>query len=70
MRKAQAAREAEIVEELSQYIEDRYAELLASGATPEEAYKGLLAELSDEGILQREPQRVVHQAPSGISSAR
>jgi putative ABC transport system permease protein len=33
-------REAEIVEELSQHLEDYYKELLASGATPEEALRG------------------------------
>jgi len=30
----QPEREAEIVEELSQHLEDRYAERLARGATP------------------------------------
>ena len=29
------ARETEIVDELSQHLEDRYAESLANGATPE-----------------------------------
>ena len=36
-------REAEIVEELAQYLEDGYEELLASGATREDAYRNTLA---------------------------
>ena len=35
--KLEPAREAEIIEELSQHLEDRYAESLAGGATPDEA---------------------------------
>ena len=33
------AREAAIIEELAQYLEDRYAELLADDATEAEAYR-------------------------------
>ena len=39
-------REGAIVEELAQYLDDCYAELLASGATEMEAYQQTLAELS------------------------
>jgi putative ABC transport system permease protein len=39
------AREAEIVEEVSQHLEDRYEELLAGGATDEEARHLALGEL-------------------------
>src|SRR5262245_2153198 len=59
-------REAEIVEELSQHIEDRYAELLSNGATPEEASRAALAELSDSEMFQQELRRVermVEQEP-------
>ncbi len=60
-------REAEIVEELSQHLEDRYAESLASGATPEEAARAALAELSDQPLLARELRRVERQvAPEPI----
>ena len=38
-------REAEIIEELSQHLEDRYQELLASGATEEQARIAALEEL-------------------------
>jgi putative ABC transport system permease protein len=56
------AREAEIVEELSQHLEDRYAESLAGGASPEEAYRNALADLSGSQLLARELQRVERQA--------
>ena len=52
------AREAEIVEELSQHIEDRYADLLATGATPEEAARAALAELSESELLAPALRRV------------
>jgi hypothetical protein len=52
------AREAEIVEELSQHMEDRFAESVASGAAIEEAYRAALAELSEDETLQRELSRV------------
>src|SRR2546428_7517297 len=55
------AREAEIVEELAQHLEDRYAELLASGAAPEEAHRAALVELSDQQLLARELRRVERQ---------
>src|SRR5262245_7964959 len=50
-------REAEVVEELSQHLEDRYAELLAGGATGEEAYRTLFTELSESELLAREFKR-------------
>ncbi|HEY7181909.1 MAG TPA: ABC transporter permease [Blastocatellia bacterium] len=65
--KLEPAREAEIVEELSQHLEDRYAESLGCGATPEEAYLAALAELSAGATLQRELRRVERQvAPEPI----
>src|SRR5262245_56321414 len=51
-------REAEIVEELAQHLEDRRQELLSGGAPPEEAYGAALAELSGSATLQRELLRV------------
>ena len=47
-------REAEIVEELAQHLDDRYAELLASGATPRAAERKILAELYESELLRRE----------------
>jgi predicted permease len=54
-------REAEIVEELAQHLEDRRAQLLAGGVTPEEAYRMALAELSASDSLGRELRRVERQ---------
>jgi predicted permease len=51
--KLAAAREAEIVEELSQHLEDRYKELVTSGAGEEEARRVALEQLSDEDLLAK-----------------
>ena len=41
-------REAEIVEELSQHLEDRYAEMLSGGATEDETFdRGFIVRLTD-----------------------
>src|SRR5262245_46493773 len=52
------AREAEIVEELSQHLKEYYAELRAGGATPEEALRVALAELGASESLAQELQRI------------
>src|SRR5262245_2323097 len=51
-------REAAIVEELAQHLDDRYAESLSSGATESEAYQRTLAELSESEIFEGELRRV------------
>ncbi|MFY9572082.1 MAG: ABC transporter permease [Blastocatellia bacterium] len=51
-------REAEIVEELAQHLEDRFEELLSSGVTHAEARRAALAELSESELLAHELQRV------------
>ncbi|MGD0010886.1 MAG: ABC transporter permease [Terriglobia bacterium] len=56
------AREAEIVEEVAQHLEDRYQELVAGGATEEEARRVALEELSDEDLLARGLRRVEQEA--------
>src|SRR5262245_3037943 len=66
-------REAEIVEELSQHLEDRYAESLSGGATKDEAHRAALAELSESATLQRELRRVerrVAQEPISLGTNR
>src|SRR5262245_12264802 len=66
-------REAEIVEELSQHLEERYSESLNSGSIPEEAYRAALAELSDSEILQKElrcVERQVAQEPIALGTNR
>src|SRR5262245_43886437 len=55
-------RESEIVEELAQHLEDRHAELLATGATPADAERRTLAELSDTEKLQQELRHVERMA--------
>jgi len=50
--------EAEIIEELAQHLEDRYKELLASGAGREDATRATLGELSNSEWLARELRRV------------
>jgi predicted permease len=67
------AREAEIVEELSQHLEDRYAESLAGGAMADEAYRAALTELRDTESLQqalRQVEREVSQEPVVLGTNR
>jgi putative ABC transport system permease protein len=66
-------REAEIVEELAQHLEDRYAELLSGGAAPEDAHRTALTELRERETLQRELRRVerrVAQEPIALGTNR
>jgi hypothetical protein len=44
-------REAEIVEELSQHLEDRWRELIAGGMSPDEATRVALADFQDGNVL-------------------
>jgi putative ABC transport system permease protein len=60
--KLEPMREAAIIEELSQHLDDCYAESLAGGATPAEAELRTLAELSESEIFERELRRVERQA--------
>jgi predicted permease len=55
-------REAEIVEELSQHLEERCRELVAGGASSEEAARLTLAELRDGNVLAQSlaPLRQAH----------
>jgi putative ABC transport system permease protein len=48
------AREAEIVDELAQHLDDRFADLKVSGATDDQAYVTALAELRESDQLQQE----------------
>jgi putative ABC transport system permease protein len=61
--KLEPAREAAIVEELAQHLEDCYEALLARGETPAEAERLTLAELSDGELLARELRRSERQVP-------
>src|SRR5215470_15614055 len=55
-------RNAAIVEELSQLLDDCYEESLAGGATEAEAYQRTLAELSGSELLARELRRMERQS--------
>ncbi|MGB9487993.1 MAG: permease prefix domain 1-containing protein, partial [Terriglobia bacterium] len=57
------AREAEIVEEVAQHLEDRYRELVGGGATEQEARRVACEELSDEDLLARGLRRVEQEVP-------
>jgi predicted permease len=58
--KLEPAREAEMVDELAQHLEDRYQELLAIGMTGVEARRTAVDELSDKQMLAQELRRVQH----------
>src|SRR5437763_71668 len=51
-------REVEIVEELSQPLDDQYEQSLSRGATEEEAYGAALTGLAESDLLARELKRV------------
>src|SRR5882724_4155970 len=53
-----ATREAEIIEEMSQHLEDHYSELRQLGNTAEEAYSKTTVELENSQLLKRELNRV------------
>jgi putative ABC transport system permease protein len=66
-------RENAVIEELSQYLDDCYDELRASGVSESEAYQRTLAELSGSEMLQRELRRVergVPQEPVALGTNR
>src|SRR5213595_1390573 len=56
-------RELEIIEELSQHLQDRYEQELSRGATEEEAQRELLEELNAPELLERELKQVERRVP-------
>jgi len=62
-----SAREAEIVEEVSQHLEDRYQELMTGGTKEDEARRLALEELSDEDLLARGLRRVEQGVPQELT---
>src|SRR5215211_5098806 len=56
--KLKPTRESEIVEELSQHLEDRYEQSLRGGAEPEESYRAALQELTESDLLAQGLRRV------------
>jgi putative ABC transport system permease protein len=61
-----AARETEIVEELSQHLDDRYEGLRSDGSSAGEAYQAVILELAENEILANELSRVERMAPKQL----
>ncbi len=57
------AREAEIVEELSQHLEDQVEQAISRGATEEEAHQAVLTELDESNFLPQSLKRVERRVP-------
>jgi putative ABC transport system permease protein len=51
-------REAEIIEELSQHLDDQYEQSLSRGATEDEAYAAAMTGLAESDLLTRELNRI------------
>ncbi len=60
--KLDSTREIEIIEELSQHLEDRYHELVSGGATDEDARRDVLMELNYENLLAQGRLGMVREA--------
>ena len=58
-----SARENEVVEELSQHLEDRYEELVSNGATRDDARRDVLLELQYENLLSQGRPEKVREVP-------
>src|ERR1700750_63769 len=66
-------RETEIVEELSQHLEQEYERALSCGASDEEAQRQVLEQLNASDLLGRELKRVEHpisNKPAALGSGR
>jgi len=62
-------REAEVVEEMSLHLRDRYDEMLSSGVDAEQAYRTLLQELND-GSLVRGLKATVRKADPPMATGK
>ena len=56
-------RESEIIEELSQHLEQEYERALSRGASEEEARSKVAEELDTSEVLRRELKQVEHRLP-------
>jgi predicted permease len=61
--KLRPEREAEIVEELSQHLDDRVRELEAGGVAPDDAYRTALADLDAPGALAEKLAAIEARSP-------
>jgi predicted permease len=66
--------EAEIAEELSQHLSDKYSDLLSSGVTADQAYSAVKAEMNDEKFekelrssLKENRKKMIPDVPEGSS---
>ncbi|HVW78725.1 MAG TPA: permease prefix domain 1-containing protein [Alloacidobacterium sp.] len=57
-------REAEVIEELSQHLRDRYEEMLISGIAPEQAYQALQKELKESSFAAEFKATIPAHRPS------
>jgi putative ABC transport system permease protein len=58
-----STRESDIIDELSQHLEDRYLELVSGGATDDDARRDVLMELNYENLLVQGLFGVISEAP-------
>src|SRR5688500_6660538 len=63
-----ALREAEIVEELTQHLDDRYTELIHGGAETTQAYQTVLLELADSDLLAQGIQQLERSEKSNLTA--
>src|SRR5205085_11742521 len=71
--KLSPTREAEVVEELAQHLEEQYDDAISRGASEEEARTAALADLAESDLLARELKRVERDRqhePLGVGSER
>jgi len=64
--RVEPARAASIVEEIAQHLDDRYAELLSSGATPEAARRSTLDELAGPTLVSSLSESLPRPGPSNL----
>jgi putative ABC transport system permease protein len=64
--KLDSTREAEIIQELAQHLEDRYHELVSGGATEAEACSDVLMELNSENLPALGRFGMVREAPQEL----
>ena len=63
-----STRGSDVIEELSQHLEDRYVELVSGGATDDEARRDVLMELNSENLLAQGRPRMVRETSQGSAA--
>jgi putative ABC transport system permease protein len=62
-------REAEIIEELSQHLDERYRELCAGGTAPDDAHRLALEDLREHDLLEHHMQSLRQTQVSTLIAA-